>query len=92
MQSEAGDAFDVTRGPAHVREMYGPGVQARQLLITRRLLEQGVRFVQLWHGQGQPWDSHDDIEVQHRSSRIATRRSLRLKDLKQRARCWKTPW
>src|SRR5579883_1481347 len=45
--------------------MYGEGTQARQLLITRRLLERGVRFVQVWHGAGQPWDSHDDIEANH---------------------------
>jgi Protein of unknown function (DUF1501) len=66
MQTEAGDAFDVNREPASVREAYGSSVQARQLLITRRLLERGVRFVQLWHGQGQPWDSHDDVEKEHR--------------------------
>ena len=66
MQLDATDAFDVTREPAYIREMYGPGVHARQLLITRRLLERGVRFVQLWHGEGQPWDNHDDIEVNHR--------------------------
>ena len=46
--------------------MYGPGVQARQLLIARRLLERGVRFVQVWHGAGQPWDNHDDLEADHR--------------------------
>ena len=46
--------------------MYGPGTQARQILIARRLLERGVRFVQVWHGDGQPWDSHDDIEINHR--------------------------
>ena len=45
---------------------YGPGVQARQILIARRLLEKGVRFIQLWHGEGQPWDNHDDLEVNHR--------------------------
>ena len=67
MQAEAGDAFDVSREPESVRRMYGPGVQARQLLITRRLLERGVRFVQLWHGEGQPWDSHDDIESAHKN-------------------------
>src|SRR5207302_4991211 len=66
MQSEAGDAFDVTREPESIRAMYGPGVQGRQLLIARRLLERGVRYIQLWHGAGQPWDSHDDIEKQHR--------------------------
>ena len=46
--------------------MYGPGTQARQILIARRLVERGVRFVQVWHGEGQPWDNHDDIEVNHR--------------------------
>src|SRR5215469_10018800 len=49
MQSEAADAFDIMQEPASIREMYGPGVHARQLLVTRRLLERGVRFVQLWH-------------------------------------------
>ena len=66
MQMEATDAFDVDREPAHIRERYGPGTQARQILIARRLLERGVRFVQLWHGAGQPWDNHNDIEVNHR--------------------------
>jgi hypothetical protein len=66
MQSEATDAFDVNREPAQVRAMYGPGTQARQLLITRRLLERGVRFVQVWSGGGQPWDNHDNIEANHR--------------------------
>ncbi|ADV61745.1 protein of unknown function DUF1501 [Isosphaera pallida ATCC 43644] len=66
MQLEAEDAFDVSREPEWIREEYGPGVHARQLLITRRLLERGVRFVQLWHGAGQPWDNHDDLEVNHR--------------------------
>jgi hypothetical protein len=66
MQADAADAFDVSREPKYIRDAYGPGVQGRQMLIARRLLEKGVRFVQVWHGQGQPWDSHDDIEVQHR--------------------------
>lgn len=66
MQTEAAEAFDVTREPKHVRERYGDGVQARQILIARRLIERGVRFVQVWHGEGQPWDNHDDIEVNHR--------------------------
>ena len=66
MQTEAAEAFDVSREPQHILDMYGPGVQARQILIARRLVERGVRFVQLWHGAGQPWDSHDDLEVQHR--------------------------
>ena len=86
MQSEAGDAFDVTREPAHVREMYGPGVHARQLLIARRLLERGVRYVQLWHGAGQPWDSHDDIGEAHKGLAKQCDRGIAalLKDLKRR--------
>ena len=71
MQMDATDAFDVSREPQHIRDLYGPGTQARQILIARRLLEQGVRFVQVWHGAGQPWDNHDDIEVNHR--RLAQR-------------------
>lgn len=66
MQQEAAEAFDVSREPKHVLEAYGKGVQARQILIARRLIERGVRFVQVWHGEGQPWDNHDDIEVNHR--------------------------
>jgi hypothetical protein len=66
MQLDATDAFDVSREPKHILDLYGPGVQARQLLIARRLVERGVRFVQVWHGPGQPWDNHDDIEVNHR--------------------------
>jgi hypothetical protein len=49
-------------------ELYGEGVHGRQTLIARRLLERGVRYVQLWHGAGQPWDNHDNIEDNHRGS------------------------
>ena len=65
MQQEASDVFDVSREPQHVLDAYGPGTQARQLLIARRLIEHGVRYVQVWHGAGQPWDNHDDIKEQH---------------------------
>ena len=86
MQSEAADAFDITQEPESVREMYGPGVHARQLLATRRLLERGVRFVQLWHGDGQPWDHHDDLATGHRELANQCDRPIGafLKDLKQR--------
>src|SRR5207244_3913601 len=66
MQIDATDAFDIDREPQHIRELYGSGTQARQLLIARRLLERGVRFAQVWHGEGQPWDNHDDLEEKHR--------------------------
>jgi uncharacterized protein (DUF1501 family) len=66
--------------------MYGDGTQARQLLIARRLLEKGVRFVQVWHGDGQPWDNHDDLEVNHRRLAKECDQPIGalLKDLKQR--------
>ncbi|MEN8714482.1 MAG: DUF1501 domain-containing protein [Verrucomicrobiales bacterium] len=66
MQMEATDAFDIDREPEHIREMYGTGQQNRQLLMARRLVERGVRFVQIWHNKGQPWDSHNNIEKSHR--------------------------
>ena len=66
MQTEASDAFDVSKEPQAIQDLYGPGTQARQLLITRRLLERGVRFIQVWSGAGQPWDNHDGLEAQHR--------------------------
>jgi hypothetical protein len=86
MQTEAAEAFDVSREPQYILDMYGPGVQARQILIARRLVERGVRFVQLWHGAGQPWDSHDDLEVRHRQLAGQCDRAIGalLRDLKQR--------
>jgi hypothetical protein len=63
MQTEAAEAFDVAREPPYIRDMYGPGPHARQILIARRLVERGVRFVQVWHGAGQPWDTHDDVHL-----------------------------
>jgi len=86
MQMDAADAFDIGREPQHIRDLYGPGVQGRQMLIARRLIERGVRFVQVWHGAGQPWDSHDDIEKNHRRLAEECDQAIGalLKDLKQR--------
>ncbi len=86
MQMEATDAFDVSKEPAHIREAYGKSVQSRQFLIARRLVERGVRFVQLYHGAGQPWDSHDEIAKNHRRLAQESSRGLAalIGDLKQR--------
>lgn len=86
MQLDATDAFDITKEPKHIRELYGPGTQARQLLIARRLLEKGVRFVQVWTGEGQPWDNHDDLVVNHKRLAKDCDQAIGalLKDLKQR--------
>ena len=66
MQAEATDAFDVSREPQRIRDLYGPGGHGRQLLMARRLIERGVRVVQCYHGDVQPWDSHEQIEKNHR--------------------------
>lgn len=86
MQTEAADAFDLAKEPKHIQEAYGEGIPARQLLITRRLLERGVRFIQLWSGAGQPWDNHNDLEKQHRKLAGQWDQPLAafLTDLKQR--------
>ncbi len=62
MQMEATDAFDLSREPKSVLDMYGPGPQAHQLILARRLLERGVRVVQAWYGAGFPWDHHGELD------------------------------
>ena len=86
MQMEASDAFDTQKEPSSVRERYGDTAQGRQLLMARRLVERGVRFVQLWHGKWQPWDNHDAIEKNHRhlASECSKGISALLTDLKDR--------
>jgi hypothetical protein len=90
MQMEASDAFDIMKEPEAVRAMYGvkPGPEgsfARQCLIARRLLERGVRFLQLWTGDGQPWDNHDDV-LDHKplAAKVDQPIAALLTDLKQR--------
>lgn len=86
MQKDARDAFDLADEPKYIKEMYGNGVHGRQTLIARRLVERGVRYVQLWHGAGQPWDNHDKIEDNHRrlANEIDQPIAALLTDLKQR--------
>lgn len=86
MQLEASDAFDIQREPEHVLKMYGDTPQNRQLLLARRLVERGVRFVQTWHGPIQPWDSHNNIKDGHRTVASECDQGLAalIMDLKQR--------
>lgn len=86
MQTEATEAFAVDREPQAVRAMYGDTVYGRQLLLARRLLERGVRFVQVWQRAGQPWDAHDNLEANHRDLAAECDRPIAalLSDLKQR--------
>ena len=67
MQMEATDALDISRETASIQRLYRANtVHGRQMLVARRLIERGVRVVQCYHGDVQPWDSHDQIEKNHR--------------------------
>ncbi len=86
MQMAATEAFEIANEPEYILNMYGDSVHGRQTLIARRLLERGVRYVQLWHGAGQPWDHHADIEsnLRKNSAEIDQPIAALLTDLKQR--------
>ena len=93
MQREAPDAFDLERETEATRRLYGIGQDAtdvfgRQCLLARRLVERGVRFVQLYHTTGgfQPWDQHSDLKGGHAQNALATDRPIAglLHDLQAR--------
>lgn len=70
MQTEAPEAIDLENEPDYLQRQYGLGdkqtaVFGRQCLMARRLIERGVRFVQLYHGAGSKWDSHSGMEKNH---------------------------
>jgi hypothetical protein len=69
MQTAATEAFDISREPANVQEMYGSSNFGRSCLLARRLSERGVRFVQVYYlgkDDNQPWDTHADNDNRHR--------------------------
>ncbi len=93
MQSEAPEAFDLARETATTATEYGldrpeTRIFGRQCLLARRLIERGVRFVQLYHTTGgfQPWDQHSDLKGGHGRNALATDLPIAglLRDLKQR--------
>jgi Protein of unknown function (DUF1501) len=85
MQFEALDVFDLRKESASVRDRYGPGQFADACLIARRLVEKGVRVVQIYYGNDQPWDDHKDI-TNHRQHAGKSDRPIAalLQDLKAR--------
>ena len=67
MQMQATDALDISKESKQTQQLYNSDtVHGRQLLIARRLIERGVRVVQCYHGDVQPWDSHGNIAGEHR--------------------------
>jgi hypothetical protein len=85
MQFEAQEAFDISRESQATRTLYGPGQFADGCLIARRLVERGVRMVQLFYGSGQPWDAHGDIQDHARDAKNSDQAIAALiRDLKSR--------
>jgi hypothetical protein len=91
MQSAAPEAVDLSRETADTQRLYGLDnpVSAEfgtRCLLARRLVERGVRFVQLYSGDVGGWDAHDDVEANHSKMCARTDRPIAglLKDLKRR--------
>ena len=89
MQSEATDAFDLSAETSHTREAYGDTEFGRSCLLGRRLLERGVRVVQVFYvknGSKQPWDTHTNNNEGHRKLCADSDRATAalLADLKSR--------
>ena len=87
MQASAPDVMDISKEPKHIQEMYGaePGKAsfANSCLLARRLVERGVRFVQLFH---EAWDQHGNLKKDITANCLATDQACAalVKDLKQR--------
>ncbi|MCA9127424.1 MAG: DUF1501 domain-containing protein [Planctomycetales bacterium] len=91
MQSDAPEAVDLRDESAETLALYGIDNKTtetfgRNCLLARRLVERGVRFVQLYHGAGSKWDSHSAIEKNHSALCAASDKPVAglLKDLKRR--------
>lgn len=83
MQTEATDAFDISKEPQNVRDTYGSTAQGKQMLIARRLAEKGVRFIQVWTGG---WDTHNALStsVKNAANQIDGPLAALIQDLKNR--------
>jgi uncharacterized protein (DUF1501 family) len=85
MQGAAQEVFDVNRETAATRKRYGEGEFASACLLARRLVERGVRMVQVYYGNGQPWDDHADINNHKKHAEKSDRPiAALLADLKSR--------
>jgi uncharacterized protein (DUF1501 family) len=89
MQTEAPDVFDVRKESQATLDLYGPGPVARGALTAVRLVEKGVRVVQVYYSKGDPWDAHADI-LAHKVNAKASDQAFSavIKDLKSRG-LWK---
>ncbi len=93
MQTSVPETLELAKEPEHIRKLYGLDDEktktfGEQCLVARRLVERGVRFVQIFHGGGGggAWDAHSDIKTNHTnlSTQVDQPVAGLLKDLKQR--------
>ncbi|HEY7308418.1 MAG TPA: DUF1501 domain-containing protein [Gemmataceae bacterium] len=91
MQAAAPEAVDLARETEETRRLYGvddrtTGRMGRNCLLARRLVERGVRFVQIYSGSGSKWDAHSNVEGNHARYCRESDRPIAglLKDLKRR--------
>lgn len=85
MQTEAQDVFDLGQETQATRDAYGKGEFADGCLAARRLVERGVRMVQVFYGNGQPWDDHENIADHAKKAKAVDQPIAALiKDLKAR--------
>ena len=85
MQTEAPDVFNVTKESEAVQKLYGEGSTARGCLMAARLVERGVRMVQVYYAKGDPWDHHFDIQLHRKTAKDSDQAFAALiKDLKSR--------
>jgi hypothetical protein len=85
MQTEAPDVFDIRKETEATLKLYGPGHTARGCLMAVRLVERGVRMVQLYYAKGDPWDAHADIQAHRRNAKDSDQPyAAVIKDLKSR--------
>jgi hypothetical protein len=86
MQFEALDVFDVRKESEAIRTEYGSSPFANGCLMARRLVETGVRYIHIYHGVGQVWDDHKDIEknLKERCPEMDQAAAALIRDLKRR--------
>ena len=85
MQTEAPDVFDIRKETEATLKLYGPGSTARGCLMAVRLVERGVRMVQIYYAKGDPWDAHSDIQAHRKNAKDSDQPfAAVIKDLKSR--------
>jgi Protein of unknown function (DUF1501) len=85
MQTEAPEVFDIRKESEATLKLYGPGSTARGCLMAVRLVERGVRMVQIYYANRDPWDAHADIQAHRKNAKDSDQPyAAVIKDLKSR--------